>query len=421
MTERAAETASPTMLRALAAGFSRDVTALINALLIRGLFWHKDKGGGGGDYRIDGRYTLAWVAEHFGISRRGATDARARLIELGWIQPMPVTQWEMNRWGLRDRIDTDWAMPANEDSAWQSDARGDETDRCRGGASEDARAVGGVLPLSGAGDGESATPTADFDGESASPDQTESLSLTGDLNTRKLTPGRSRGEPAGVSPRAQQGSRKKKPGRGTVGRSGPGRRGRSGGGGGDRRPVSDRRARTEGLPPPNIRDIRDVDLRDTDRLLELHRQACVIGLANASESGRMDFLALAERARNRGKRPGAMFYWLIREQKTAFITLHDEDEAARRLREHLNGRPVRTSSNPDGGGGVVRPKAMPEYTQDQKVVLACIRVAKQHRGVGAFTIARAKGWDRERFEAVRAELDLIDLERWRYTDAEADL
>ena len=28
---------------------------------------------------------------------------------------------------------------------------------------------------------------------------------------------------------------------------------------------------------------------------------------------------------------------------------------------------------------------------------------------------------RERAEAVRAELDLIDLERWRYTDAEADL
>ena len=202
-------------------------------------------------------------------------------------------------------------------------------------------------------------------------------------------------------------------GRGSVGRSGSGSRNRGSGGGRGQRSGGDRRARTEGLPQPNIRDIRDADLRDTDRLLELHRQACAIGLAKESESGRMDFLALAERARNRGKRPGAMFYWLIREQKTAFITLHDEDEAARRLREHLNGKPVRMASDPDSGGGVVRPAREPEYTPDQIVVLACIRVANQHRGLEPHTVARAKGWDRERFEAVRAELEWIDRERWR--------
>ena len=127
----------------------------------------------------------------------------------------------------------------------------------------------------------------------------------------------------------------------------------------------------------------------------------------------MDFLALAERARNRGKRLGAMFYWLIREQKTAFITLHDEDEAARRLREHLSGKPVRMASDPDGGGGVVRPAREPKYTPDQIVVLACIRVANQHRGLEPHTVASANGWDRERFEAVRAELERIDRERWR--------
>lgn len=70
-------------------------------MLIRGLFWHRDSG----DYRTYGRYTHSWIAEHFGISSRAATKARAKLIELGWIEPLDVNQWEMNRWGMRPHRD----------------------------------------------------------------------------------------------------------------------------------------------------------------------------------------------------------------------------------------------------------------------------------------------------------------------------
>ncbi len=317
------------LLRALAAGFSKGVTAMITAVLIRGLFWHRDSG----DYRTDGRYKLSWIAEHFGISRRAATEARAKLVELGWIEPLDVNQWEMNRWGLRDRIVTDWTLPADDQAAV-------------GGSERDA---------------ESASPKGRFDTESASPDQTDSLSLTGDIKTRRL-PTRER---SGVSTGSTLGSRKK----------------------------SRRRA---GEDRPNIRDIQPRDLESTHRLLDLHRQACEIGLVGGSESGRMDFLALAERARSRGRRSGALFYWLLRERKFAFITHADEDEASRRLREHFNGKQTRQPEPRQWGG---EPPELPAWTEEDKIVMACLRVAKHRRLDDPFRAAQhAKEWTRGKWE-----------------------
>ena len=89
------------MIRALAAGFTKAGTALIFTILIRCLFWHKQTS----SYRMDGRYKLGWVSEVFGVSRRQLSDARTRLIELGWIRPLDVNQWLLNRWGLHDVID----------------------------------------------------------------------------------------------------------------------------------------------------------------------------------------------------------------------------------------------------------------------------------------------------------------------------
>lgn len=62
----------------------------------------------------------------------------------------------------------------------------------------------------------------------------------------------------------------------------------------------------------------------------LHRQAVELGLARAGAGGRLDFVAQAERARARGRRAGALFFWLLRERKTLFITQADEGEAAQR-------------------------------------------------------------------------------------------
>lgn len=356
------------LLRAMAAGFSRSVTALVTAVLIRGLYWHRETS----DYRTDGRYKLSWVSERFGISRRAATDARNTLIGLGWLEPIEVSQWEMNRWGMHDRIVPEWSHTA----------------RVNGNAQPDD-ATAGAGEGSGQGTVGSATPKPKNKAGSATPDQTGSLPLPGNnLKTRTLRHARSR---SGVS-------RSSTAGRGSVGR---------------RRRTSDKFA------PPNIRDIRAWDLSDTTRLLELHRQACKLGLASSSEAGRMEFMALAQRARTRGNRPGAMFAWLLREQKHEFITLSDEDQASRMLREHLRGGRTQWggSGDPEGRGSDRLASATPdsgdEYTDDERFVLACIRVAKKHRINDPWRIAREKGWTRERWERAYEHYESRQLEQVR--------
>lgn len=370
------------LLRALAAGFSKGATALISALLIRGLFWHKQTG----DYRTDGRYKLSWIAEHFGISRRAATEARAGLIALGWIEPLAVNQWEMNRWGLHDRIVPEWSHTDQNAPGQHTDPQAAVGGPEQGGRKEETQAhtnppSSPLLPPHPGqpSDSRSASPKPENDTRSASPDLTDSLSLTGDLKTRKLHHTRNR---TGVSPGSTRGKEK------TGGR---------------------KKSRGGKAVPPSIRDIRAGDLGDTGRLLELHRQACAIGLASSSEAGRLDFMALAQRARCRGRRAGAMFYWLLRERKTAFITLADEDQANQMLREHLHG------SREQWGGGSPEDRGLeplssnpqetgPQYTDDDRFALACIRVAKKHR-IDPWRIARENGWTRERWQQAFASYE----------------
>lgn len=344
------------LLRALAAGFSKGVTALVSAVLIRGLYWHKESS----DYRTDGRYKLSWVAEHFGISRRAATDARNKLIELGWIEPLSVNQWEMNAWGVRDRIVPEWSHTNDNGSTGQSGT---------------ATAVGGA-EQAGEGGGHSASPNRNFAPHSASPDLTDSLSLTGDQKTRRL-PERER---SGVSQGSTFGSRKKN--------------------------FREKRRRHH---EPNIRDVQASDLGDMTRLLELHQQACSLGLASTSEAGRLDFIAMAQRARCRGKRAGALFFWLLREKKTAFITHSDEEDAARMLREHLNGPQKR---EPERGQwwGARKPEPQPFSERDQ-TVMACIQVGKKHRLEPHRVARQSKGWTRPEWDEAYTAFQCAQLER----------
>ena len=131
------------------------------------------------------------------------------------------------------------------------------------------------------------------------------------------------------------------------------------------------------------------------------------------------------------RRAGALFFWLLRERKCAFITQHDEDEAARRLREHLNGPAAkrRRTESPaawtlaqgqdegSGGGEEVGSATDPadEMTDEHRFVVACIRVAKQHRGLEPFDVARMKGWTPDRFDRAHTQLQAIELRRWRPT------
>lgn len=340
-------------LRALAAGFSRAVTGVMLATVIRSLFWHRSTG----TYRVDGRTKGSWIADVFGISRRAVTDARATLIDLGWLEPCETPQWAMNRWGAHDKINTEWC---------QNDASQGKT------GSNDYRHAG-----------ESASPKNDSPGGSASPDLTDSLPQEGNQETRRLRHTRSR----------------------------PGVETDPSGGGGSARVVNkehhtrrlSKQPRRRSGSKPNIRNIQAADLSSMDRLLDLHGQATKLRLWPVGEAARLDFVALAERARTRGRRAGAMFYWLLRERNTVFITQHDEDSASRRIKEHLHGplRETRSEDPPSLGHGA----RSEDLGRDELFVVACVRVAKRQRIEEPFRIAEANGWTRQRWEETRTSLE----------------
>ncbi len=285
------------MLRSLAAGFGRAQTAVILAKLIRGCFWKRKEG----CYRIDGRTKASWIAKRFGISKSAAEKARVHLIELGWLRELPTHQIMRNRWGSYDLIEPAW-QPANSQEPLP-ESRQDAIPKAP--AKEQANG------------GESATPQAHFEGESATPIKQDALPQEEELRNRKL-----RGKalnPSGSSIEDQLGDRKMKPGK---------------------------RKRTG---PPNIRDIQPEDLRDTQRLCQLHSQATKMGLAEPGDGGQLEFFALAERVRSRATfNPGGMLWRLLKDQKWSFITQVDEDAANARQKELLYGK---TDRHPSGGGG----------------------------------------------------------------------
>ena len=132
-------------VRALAAGFQGSVMGVMIGLMIRGLFWHRRDGA----YRVDGRTKTAWFSEHFMLSARSVTEARARLVELGWLSELDTPQWLLNKYGKHERINVEAFGPEKQAN--------------------------------------SATPSSDKTGESASPClNTSSSSMN--LKTRKTAP-----------------------------------------------------------------------------------------------------------------------------------------------------------------------------------------------------------------------------------------
>jgi|AMFO01.1.fsa_nt_gi hypothetical protein len=104
---------------------------------------------------------------------------------------------------------------------------------------------------------------------------------------------------------------------------------------------------------------------------------------------------MANRARTRGHKPGALLIWLLKERKSGWITISDEEAASRHLREHHNGPEVRRRGH-DGGGECQAPP--PELTKDEIIVQNCLRIAQQHRIDDPFRVARqAKNWTRTRW------------------------
>ena len=389
------------VLRALAGGFTSGMTAVVLATLIRSLFWHKNTMAGNtgsgkrrsggvtgretgaeeGVYRIDGRTKREWIAEIFGISARTVTDARARLIELGWLIPLETHQHLLNRYGTHDQINTDWKPSASPQTTPSIES---------GGGAEGVNNT--KITTNRAG--ESSTPSTDFSGGSSSLIN-RSSSPTGNLNTRRPAPTRAGTTGASLRVALKTKNESKSQSKNKAG---------------SRKKKWDGEKRTLGLP--NIRDIRSQDLADTGRLLELHRQAVKAGMANPSEAGRLDFVALAQRARMSGRKSGALFFWLLREKKTKFITHATEEEAGRMIKEHLYGKQVHQRESQQWGSGHQKTPMQPtNFTKEDQFVIACIRVAKKHRIADPFKLAREDGWTRDRWNTVLTSYEAKQFEQ----------
>jgi hypothetical protein len=337
-------------LRALAGGFSRGTTAVMLAMLIRCLFRHGGAAGQGGRYRIDGRTKGSWIAETFGVSRRAVTEGRQRLIELGWMVPLDCSQIEMNRWGTRDRLNPDWRPAREPDAPAEQPSPFEEAKR-------------NLL-----------APEAEIESKSASPLSNRNTSNENQNQNTRPCP------PAPASGSCQKVIRRR---------------------GGRGSPESG----------PVLRDVQARDLASDAALAELHRQAIAAGKWGGSEADRLDFFALAERARAIGNQPGAMFAWLIAEQKKSFITQADEDRAAERLRAIRNG-PARSRTSGDPP-----PRRQGDIVLDEEGRLVCgiLLAAKKHRVRDPFTIVRKikPHWTRAEWQAAVDRYEEAELAKMR--------
>lgn len=330
-------------LRALAAGFGRAETGYIFAALMCSVFWKGAEQG----FRVDGRMKLSWIEEVFGLSRRAVTGARAHLMALGWIEPQDPPQWQLNQWGVHDVIRVDLDLAGAKRSTESGDSPEDGSVE-----NPEIRAAG-----EGRGPGGFASPTAKSAGEFATPRSNSSPFSSRKKNNKRL------GEPAP----SDSGSREKRP-------------------------------LWDGREAISIRNVRTEDLDDTPTLLLLYRQAVLLGLAQEGEAGQHLFLAFAHRARTRGKKPGALLTWLLRNRKVEFLTDVDEDAARRRLRDH---RAVFSKDREE----------TPPVDVADAFVQRCVLMSRPHR-IDPFELARRiSGWTRDRWdEAYQA---YQDRQSWR--------
>jgi hypothetical protein len=129
------------ILRLLAQGCRPALIATILGHLLRCLYSK------GGQCQGVGRVKASWIADAFDVGLRRVKEARAELVAMGWLIPLPSPQWAMNRWGALVRIHLGWSR--------------------RGGGAAPAATEPLPAPESGP---ESAPPAAVSGSESAPPD-----------------------------------------------------------------------------------------------------------------------------------------------------------------------------------------------------------------------------------------------------------
>jgi hypothetical protein len=340
-------------LRLLAGGARPVLIATILGHLVRCLYLRQGK------CSARGRVKASWIADTFGVGLRRVKEARRQLIAMGWLIPLAADQWALNRWGAHVRINLDWShLDGVEDRP-------------------DAPAQHAEL-----------APPASVSGPEPAPPESDDKPLKGYKNQEPA-----QGGPSGVF--TIEGAEKTQQPAET------------------RQPVA-----TPELPLPaalathaetpqgakaDLRHVLPGDLRDTGRLLELYMQAVSLGLAAASEWGRLRFVAVAEHARVIGtKNPCGLFVRLVRGGLWHFATGNDEETASVRIRRHLHEELPQHRIEKIPSGGLGR-----ELSDDARLVQAVREGAARTRLKGdPFPLLKREKpeWTRERWDRALAEL-----------------
>lgn len=346
------------VLRFLAAGASANLIATVLGHLIRCLYYWPDEG-----CRSHGSCKSSWIASVFGISLRGAKSARKELLALGFLIRKESPQWRLNRLGLEVEINLDW--PGVEKPA---SAKLEPRERR-------AAPAGDVPPATSRP--EVAPPPAPGCTAFAPPESDKELSYGESKNQKPAS-----GGPPSAEKQSGDCISNKEAGRGEA--------------------------------PPSLRNVVPADLRDTGRLLELHREAVASGLISGSERDRLLFVGAAEHARTIGKEnPCGLFVHLVRGKLWHFLTGDDEDQANARLKAFLFGKPreseLRGFCSPFSGAEqpAARRPAAATLSADARLVQAVRSAAAQarYRGDAFYLLRRERPeWTRERWDAAVREL-----------------
>jgi hypothetical protein len=334
------------ILRLLAGGARPALIATILGHLVRCLYLRQAK------CSARGRVKASWIADTFGVGLRRVKEARRQLITMEWLIPLAADQWALNRWGAHVRINLDWSRLRRIES--HPDAPVHQAE---------------LAPPAPVSDPKSAPPESDDKPLKGCKNQEPALGGTAGVFTIE------RAEKTEQPAETEQ-------------------------------PVTTALATHVEIPQGAKADLRHVlpgDLRDTGRLLELYMQAVSLGLAAASEWGRLRFVAVAEHARVIGtKNPCGLFVRLVRGGLWHFATGDDEEAASVRIRRHLHGEIPQRRIEKVPGGWLGR-----ELSDDARVVQAVREGAAKARLKGdPFPLLKREKpeWTRERWDRALAEL-----------------
>lgn len=138
------------------------------------------------------------------------------------------------------------------------------------------------------------------------------------------------------------------------------------------------------------------DLESTESLLRLWSQACSRGWVRGSDHERLEFIASAVHARRFGvKNPPGLFVSRVRQHRRSSLTLADEDEARRLLRES-------EERGPEPSAPLRSHHAEPALTPEDVRLVARISTLAMQRGYSGnlFDLVRSKlsGWTQSRWD-----------------------